>query len=606
MSQDLEKVRSANKPTAPTPPKSASSAKQSPAPSGARQEKKEVSLPPRVPEIPRRPAPEDSAGLRVAEEQKAPVTPDTEAHQEESLDTARDEKSLSEILRTARRRIEEGEQKPKIKQIGPEPQPATSLPEADKQAGPPPIPPREDLGGKSMLPKSLADILPIEPFDSAQGKPPESGHSAELSRSPGGKPFDSAGGKPSIPSPETGEKQERLPVPSVPSKPASPSESEAGPEKQGVAATPPNLPTGLPVEELPASKIEQEKDVPGKPGVKTPEEILGLPASPKLQRGEPMRETQGEPAAPTPSDKPAEDRKEVPGHKDLEALFKKPTQSPALPARLAEDGESRRAGERKSLIRRGSGVRFSLIVGVLGLVLAAVGGGIYWNFFLRTSVVPTPPTPPSLPKPIEPAVPQALMGYDKIEAIEIGRATYNTVKTQIDRLLSSEFLPDTLVYVPVKSSTDTEIKYLTLAELLTVLEINAPPIFYTSNFQDFSLFLYAPAEEEKEVCSDAGIVDVSCYGPRMGLVVKISDRDSTFSFMREWEEILVDNLAPLMLGVPPTEAGRTFSLGKYGDFTTHFINLPVSPTSVDWILTRSHLIIATSKNAARRAVDRLR
>ena len=542
MAQDLERVRSVNKP-----------ALQGPAPSGAGQEKKEIppasprrveaGPPPHVPEVPPRAA---QVSKEAKADQKAPVVPDVERQ---------DARRLSEILRTARKRMEEGEKKPEPKEKA------------------------------AMPPKTLADLLPIEiePRDSAIK--PEGQEvvvrveaKSDLAEAPA-----MAG----VGSPSRGQ----------------------GPLQRG-EGPPPNLPTGAdesavpkgPGEAAAPAKVEVQPPLEGGQR-KTPEELLGLPAKS---------------AAVPPPEKIQEEEKTIPEKKDLQELFaKRRPEGRASPLAgtaqgPAPDGAGQRLKE-KVRTRALPAFKFSLAMGILGLVLVVIGGGIYWNFFLRgKDPQVTSPEPardevqPQVPLLAEPTIPQALIDYDKVEVIEVGEATYDVLKSQIDGFLYGDFFPETFVYVPVKSSTDIEIKYLTLSELLTALQIDAPSPLHTSDYRNFSLFLYAPGEEEREVCSEAGIVDASCYGPRMGLVVKISDRDTVFSLMREWEETLVSDLAPLILGSPQQRAGDTFSLGRYGDVTTHFINLPVSSLSIDWIVTEEYLIIATSKNAARRAVDKLR
>jgi len=175
------------------------------------------------------------------------------------------------------------------------------------------------------------------------------------------------------------------------------------------------------------------------------------------------------------------------------------------------------------------------------------------------------------------------------------------------------FMPGkALVYVPIQLSTNKEIRHLTLFELLSTLKIDAPTVFM--EYRDYTLFLYSQSEEAKVLCAEAEINDASCYGPRLGFVIKLptqtegaptTPHEVAFNVMSEWEETIVEDVRPLMLSVVGEAPETTFSKGRHGDLDTHYINLPISTISLDWILTNTYLVIATSKDAARTAVDNI-
>ena len=76
--------------------------------------------------------------------------------------------------------------------------------------------------------------------------------------------------------------------------------------------------------------------------------------------------------------------------------------------------------------------------------------------------------------------------------------------------------------------------------------------------------------------------------------------------MRDWEKTMVSDLRPIMLYEPQQKPGGSFKAGEYEDLETNFINLPIPTMSIDWIIKDNYLIIATSKEAARKAADRLK
>jgi hypothetical protein len=322
---------------------------------------------------------------------------------------------------------------------------------------------------------------------------------------------------------------------------------------------PTNLPTGEPsFVASPLAAIRRPQAETEEKIKRTPEEILGLPfRSSKVAKA-------GLPASPTR----------------------------ATPKALAR--------------RRRGNFRFILLAGFLAMVIVGLGYGIYWKVSKPEALPPTPAAVQISEQPL----PEALIQTIETETIELSGLNYDILKPKIDVLAETKFLPESLVYIPVKFTTQKEARYLTLKEIFEVLQIDAPPILYSH--KNFTLYLYSQGVESQKLCDDAGIVNKSCYGPRIGIVIELPDadegaltKDVAFSIMREWEKTITDDLGPLMLAVPQ-KTGAQFARGEYKDNDTSFINLPIPTTSLDWILTDTHLIIATSKDAARAAVDALK
>jgi len=214
-------------------------------------------------------------------------------------------------------------------------------------------------------------------------------------------------------------------------------------------------------------------------------------------------------------------------------------------------------------------------------------------------------------------LPDTLIETTQIKPIKITNISYGALKSKIDALQEKRFLAGSLAHIPIKLSSESEIRYLTLVEIFAALQIDAPPIL--NDYKNFTLFLYSQDTKAEELCTSAGIADKSCYGPRIGIIIEMPDPgesaltiSTASNVMEEWEKTIVDDLRPLMLAAPQGtvdaqgEEISAFSFGKHKNFITHYINLPIPTTSVDWLIADSYLVIATSKDAARAAADNLK
>lgn len=373
---------------------------------------------------------------------------------------------------------------------------------------------------------------------------------------------------------------------------------------QGPASlrVPANLPIGEPSlsvpepEELPPMRIEsqEEKAVPlsskqpfphekqPEKIKKTPEEILGLHAKTQ-KKDDLLREIRS-----TPNKAP-----KIHTYEDKRKPSKK----------LPRPGISR--------IKSLPTSKFVVATIILsGIFLTAVYG-IYWNFFVQKAPSPALPTQKINEQPL----PEPLIKSNITKIIEVTNLEYNSLKPKLDALKKSNFPPGSLAYIAVKYASETEIRYLTLTEIFNVLQIDTPQIL--NDYKDFTLYIYSPDLEAKNLCAQANILDESCYGPRMGIVIKLSaagegilTQKTASSIMQEWEKTIIDDFLPLMLSTPQKPADyiaeQSFSVGEYMGFESHYINLPIHTTSLDWLLSDSRLIIATSKDAGSAAASNLK
>lgn len=227
-------------------------------------------------------------------------------------------------------------------------------------------------------------------------------------------------------------------------------------------------------------------------------------------------------------------------------------------------------------------LKFALFTTFLSIALIVTAFGVF-KIFSGQEPPPLPESP--LPKIIEQSLPQALIRYDEVKSIEISELSYDAVKSAIDALQDVDFPAGSLAYIPIKYSSAKEIRYLTAAEFFEVLQIDLPPLLAAS--ESFTLFLSIQGESA-----------------RLGFILALPQGEAA-GVMKEWEKTIVDDLRPLIFGMAKREEGAVFRLGSYKSFETHFINLPIPTTSVDWILADGNLVVATSKDAARAALDRL-
>lgn len=361
-----------------------------------------------------------------------------------------------------------------------------------------------------------------------------------------------------------------VPTPSVPAHPLETKLPEL-PEPPTISLTQPLTPSPKPPQ-------------PTKPTLKTPEEILGLsgeqaglsrPPLPKITERQVLPPLANETVPPKP-----------PATKEPQPIKTTP--------------------------------KFAALTIALGFVALALLGGIVWRIFIYT-----PPVPPIPIGSVEQPLPESLISYKQVETVKITSLNYDALKPRLDLLSAATFEPESLAYIPIKLAQEQETSYLTFAQLLRTLQIDAPPALF--DYKEYTLFLYTQRREMQSICKEANIEDVLCYGPRLGLIIKLPEMplleedaqtlgpDSPAkplniaqNAMKEWEKTLARDLLPLMLFVPQQRPSKAFETGRHAQLDTRYINLPIHSMSVDWVLTQDYLVIATSKDAARAAVDNYR
>lgn len=246
-----------------------------------------------------------------------------------------------------------------------------------------------------------------------------------------------------------------------------------------------------------------------------------------------------------------------------------------------------------------------VIVGIV--ILLAAGGGLgYWWFYIKAPAAPvgkpsieTPevitippieepsvikPTTPTIETPTitevpEPETPQPTIIFDQIiittiSSLEPAELTKN-LKADTNQILGDGITTRHLV----KLSTKTEKRFLSAKEIFDLLDVSVP----------------------ENIWQQVSNADFASYklnnSLRYGLIAKISAKEPVLALMQSWEPKIVNDVKQLFMGEPITiPEGYKFAGNVYLDFDKRYLNLMSTETSIDYAVSNSYLILATSKD----------
>lgn len=300
----------------------------------------------------------------------------------------------------------------------------------------------------------------------------------------------------------------------------------------------------------------------------------------------------------------------------------KPPTAPQLPERAPEKPKEIMPKQDKAGFRR------LLVVLAIILVLGGIGGFLYWWNYVY---VITPP--PSLTHfacqnsqcvevegegtdqcladadclPEEPALPETLIPIRETETIEILANQETLLWEKIKTAASQEQEKGSLKQILIKL-TNGEKKYASLEEFKNLLGLKIPEDLMT-NFKNYTLFIYQPEKNEKELCQEAKILEPECYGPRLGLVIQTTDQAAAKNFASAWEKTMTDDLWPLILAKAKEAETLDFQNDSIPDFLDQGIrykNLPISSIALNYAFFEDLLIIGTSKHSLYEAIRKAR
>lgn len=246
---------------------------------------------------------------------------------------------------------------------------------------------------------------------------------------------------------------------------------------------------------------------------------------------------------------------------------------------------------------------------VLGaLILTFVIGEIWW-FFLRQEpsaptaqeLLPPPPElqpllPPAVETPLatEPEKPSGLLNYDRIQTLDPSSLTS----------LSGDIIsPDELVKIAIAASDPATTLPTTLADVTSALKIKIPAAVSKELAAEFDIFGFGGNTFDQSECARAKNNLPQCWGPRLGLAIKVGDATMISGALRAWEKTIAADLKPMILAKSGAAATTAFQTGTYQGETIRYKNLPLNTITVEYVLVDDILLITTSKSSMLKAID---
>jgi len=266
------------------------------------------------------------------------------------------------------------------------------------------------------------------------------------------------------------------------------------------------------------------------------------------------------------------------------------------------------------------------IVSIIVVVLAMAGGFIYWWKFMRQPAthlecgnfqcvqvdgegenkcqIDNDCLPP------EPEMPVSLLPGIETETIEVLAGRESDFRDNLIRTVGEQTLPEGIKRILIKKVADNkEKKYASLSEMISLMEINIPLSLRSNLEEDYTLFVYTPGTEERTVCQAVSRADVNCYGPRLGLAVKLSEtnKQAVVQELVKWETTITQDLENLILADIADGEMAKFQYSALEDLKgasfIRYINLPISSITLDYGIKDNLLIIGTSKNTLLEVLD---
>ncbi len=338
----------------------------------------------------------------------------------------------------------------------------------------------------------------------------------------------------------------------------------------------------------------------------------GLPTEPTT----PLRPTSA-PMPPRPLTPPIQ--QQAPKLPPLPPL---PTQRPNLPP--LPPIQARQAGSTIATPKQGGKGKLVLIGIISVLILSFVAGEIWW-FFLRQNpsteqattqdILPPPQElQPLLPveettaptdtatETITPTTPVGILSYNQSEQI-VDVADIKNLNNDVvaENSLVRLIIQQSLTNKTTGESSTSEIT--TVDELVSALKIKIPTTIKKGLSGEFDVFVFGGNTFDKTECSKIKNTSSSCYGPRLGIALKVLDAAKINSLLRSWEKTMVTDLKPMILAKAGSSSSAIFQSGIYQDQTIRYKNLPINTMTVEYSLVGDVLIIATSKSSILEAVD---
>ena len=271
--------------------------------------------------------------------------------------------------------------------------------------------------------------------------------------------------------------------------------------------------------------------------------------------------------------------------------------------------------------------RLIAIVAVSVLILTFIAGEIWW-FFLREKTAQTTPQsvleilpPPQNVEPLlpegtsettpaisEPNIPAPVLSYAKSEIIDLETLADVSGLAGADelvRLVVKSLTASATGEEPSDAETSSSDEYADITAIVKQLKIKIPASVSREFLDDFDVFVFGGNSFDEETCAKAKNTAETCFGPRLGIAVKVSDPKKMLSTLKIWEKTMSVDLKPMVLAKVGGSSTANFQTGTYNGQSIRYKNMPINTITVEYALAGDTLIITTSKSAILKAIDSL-
>lgn len=280
-----------------------------------------------------------------------------------------------------------------------------------------------------------------------------------------------------------------------------------------------------------------------------------------------------------------------------------------------------------------------IIFGIIAALLAVVGGLVFWWNYLRAPILApvhfecqefqcisvegegTDKCKVSVDcVPEEPREPISLIPVKKTETIEITVSKTDNLLVSVSQEQLSKF--NNSINAVMNRGNEGELRrilvkianqekrFADLGEVMTLINSGniGIPSDLLKSVKDYTLFIYTPAKKDFDLCKTAGLTDLLCSEPRLGLVIDASDLAQVRSQLSDWEETMVKDLSGLIradISAGPYEFNDSSEPNYSGASFIRYVNLIQPVVSIDYGMRGDLLIVGTSKNSMRKVIDAL-
>lgn len=91
---------------------------------------------------------------------------------------------------------------------------------------------------------------------------------------------------------------------------------------------------------------------------------------------------------------------------------------------------------------------------------------------------------------------------------------------------------------------------------------------------------------------------------RVGFMAEITEREILETGLRDWENVMPEDLKPIFVGQEPGESvAAEFQDNLYKGVNIRYLNFTNSAFAIDYAIARDYLVITTSKESMYKVID---